>query len=69
MLQKNTKLQEVEWRVERYKSEVRLGLDPTDDVDTIETINEYITSLNNIVMPDPIVDPRTIENLMPKLDL
>lgn len=64
--QKNSKLQAVKWRVDRYDSEVRLGLNPTDDIDLL---NEYITSLNNISIPDPIVDPRTIENLIPTLNL
>lgn len=66
MWQKDIKLKEVKWRVDRYESEVRLGLTPTDDIDLV---NEYINSLNNISIPDPIVDPRTIENLMPTLNL
>lgn len=66
MWQKDIKLKEVKWRVDRYDSEVRLALTPTDDIDLL---NEYITSLNNISIPDPIVDPRTIENLMPTLNL
>lgn len=69
MFQKDIKLKETVWRVDRHDSEVRLGLTPTDDIDDIGLINEYITSLNSIDIPDPIVDPRTIENLMPTLNL
>ena len=42
---RDLKIKEVEWRVFRYQSEVRLGLDPTDD---IQQIDEYIQKLRDI---------------------
>lgn len=51
---RDLKIKEVEWRVFRYQSEVRLGLDPTDD---IQQIDEYIQRLRDITKQE---DPYSI---------
>lgn len=42
---RDIKIKEVEWRVFRYQSQIRLGLDP---VDNIENLDVYIQSLRDI---------------------
>jgi len=42
---RDMKIKEVEWRVFRYQSQIRLGLDP---VDNIEKLDFYIQSLRDI---------------------
>lgn len=43
--ERDKKIQDVSWMVERYHSEVRLGLEPTDDIVALDT---YINTLRNI---------------------
>lgn len=41
----------IQWRIQRYESEVRLGLDPTED---IVKLDQYIQDLRDITkQPDP----------------
>ena len=42
---RNTKIKEIEWKIFRYQSEVRLGLTPTDDIQKLDT---YIQALRDI---------------------
>lgn len=48
---RDQKIAEVSWRVERYHSEIRIGLEPTDD---IRALDVYIQALRDITkQPDP----------------
>ena len=51
---RNERISEVEWRINRYNSEVRLGLEPTDDIRKLDT---YIQALRDITKHE---DPFTI---------
>jgi hypothetical protein len=58
----------IQWRVERYHSEVRLGLTPTDD---IANLDRYIQELRDITnSPDPFaIEWPSLETLVNESDL
>lgn len=51
---RDVKIKEVEWKVFRYQSEIRLGLTPTDN---IQQLDEYIQALRDITKQE---DPYSI---------
>ena len=53
---RNEKIHEVEWRVFRYQSEVRLGI--TTTTDNIEDLDTYIQALRDIT--NTTSDPTTV---------
>ena len=42
---RNARIEEITWRIQRYDSEMRLGLHPTDDINKLDT---YIQALRDI---------------------
>lgn len=50
---RNTLIKDTMWRIERYNSEIRLGLTPTDD---IKKIDKYIQDLRDITKQPNIFD-------------
>jgi len=42
---KKSRLEQLQWRISRYKSEIRLGLEPTDDIDRL---NKHVEQINAV---------------------
>ncbi|WP_051295062.1 phage tail assembly chaperone [Maridesulfovibrio bastinii] len=43
--ERDSRIKAVEWRIERYRSEIRQGLTPTDDITKLDT---YVQALRDI---------------------
>lgn len=58
---RNIRIQDVMWRIQRYESEMRLGLHPTDDITKLDA---YVQALRDITKQE---DPTNI--IWPELDI
>lgn len=54
---RDRKIEEVEWRIHRYQSEVRQGLDPTDNIDDLDSYIQALRDITNQEDPYNIVWP------------
>lgn len=60
--ERDAKIESVSWRFERYHSEIRLGLEPTDDIVALDTYVDILRNLtSDYLNPSDVVWP-TLDN-------
>jgi hypothetical protein len=65
---RNRMINDIEWRVHRYNSEVRLGLTPTDDITELDTYIQALRDISNQEDPFNIDWPNLDQEIYPPVN-